>query len=81
MKYKDKSEHHRHQCNSCQTIWEHHDWNGHPKCLAKHSSHECPNCGECQYDRYNGYDPPDCYHGAEPPHTFEQMFHVMEACN
>ena len=44
---------HRHKCNHCNHIWEHGEG-----CFCKIEPHKCPNCGNEQWVKYKGPEPP-----------------------
>jgi hypothetical protein len=57
---------HKHRCNFCAFVWEHHDVND-----VRHGeagAHECPACHRCNWSLgiYAGDEPPRVRNGTEP---------------
>jgi hypothetical protein len=53
-RYESPPDYHRHRCDRCGNVWEHHDDNA-----GVDAAHVCPQCGnDWQTTRYYGVRPP-----------------------
>lgn len=66
--YTSPINYHRHKCNFCGYVWEHHNIND-VSHNASPGSHECPACHRCNWEMgiYNGPTKPGIRNGKVPP--------------